>query len=384
MKEAVLQFYDFKGKKISALGFGAMRLPTTDGHDANIDEGATIAMVNYAIEQGINYFDTAWGYHEGNSELILGNALAAHPRNSFYLATKFPGYDTKNFGKHEEIFTRQLEKCRVDHFDFYLLHNVCELNIDHYLDDATYGTISYFKAQRAAGRIAHLGFSVHGNFDTFKRFMDAYGDDMELCQIQLNYMDWEFQNARAKVEYLRERDIAILVMEPLRGGNLVALTDEDVATLSAMRPGKSTVDWAFRWVAGIPGIMTILSGMSNMTQLQQNIRIFESDDQLTEDERGALEAIGHAIAASKGVPCTACRYCTAHCPQQLDIPWLLSLYNEHLSRLSFRFIAPMALGALPEDKWPAACVGCGACTKVCPQQIDIPGALEHFTALLNE
>ena len=378
-----MQYFDFKGHKLSALGFGCMRLPVFDGDDANIDESTTAEMVDYAVEHGINYFDTAWGYHAGNSETVMGKVLSKYPRDTFYLATKFPGYDVGNFGKHEEIFEKQLEKCQVDYFDFYLLHNVCELNIEAYLDNATYGTVDYFKAKRDAGRIGHLGFSVHGNFDTFKRFMEAYGDDMEFCQIQLNYMDWNFQDAKAKVDYLNERGIAVLVMEPLRGGNLIALDDDDMASLEALRPGKNAVDWALRWVAGVPGVMTILSGMSAPEQLHENIQIFETNEPLSGAEKEALEAIGKKIAASKGVPCTACHYCTSHCPKELDIPRLLELYNEHVSRDEGQFIAPMAIGGMPEDKRPDACIACGACTKVCPQQIPIPETLEAFAGMLG-
>ena len=193
-----MQYFDFKDLKLSALGFGAMRLPVIDGDDNVIDEPTTLKMVDYAYEHGVNYFDTAWGYHGGNSERVIGRALSRYPRESFYLADKFPGYDVTNFGKHEEIFAEQLERCGVDHFDFYLLHNVCELNIEQYLDDEKYGTLSFYAEQVRAGRIGHLGFSTHGNYDTFMRFLEAYGDLMEFCQIQLTYMDWEFQNARAK------------------------------------------------------------------------------------------------------------------------------------------------------------------------------------------
>ena len=224
-----MQYFDFKDLKLSALGFGAMRLPVIDGDDNVIDEPMTLKMVDYAYEHGVNYFDTAWGYHGGNSERVIGRALSRYPRESFYLADKFPGYDVTNFGKHEEIFAEQLERCGVDHFDFYLLHNVCELNIEQYLDDEKYGTLSFYAEQVRAGRIGHLGFSTHGNYDTFMRFLEAYGDLMEFCQIQLNYMDWEFQNARAKVEELRRRGLAIMVMEPLRGGILISLDDDDMA-----------------------------------------------------------------------------------------------------------------------------------------------------------
>lgn len=379
-----MQYFDFHGMQLSALGFGAMRLPKSGPEDADIDEPTTLAMVDYALDHGVNYFDTAWGYHGGNSEIVMGRALARHPRSSFYLASKFPGYDVKNFGKHAEIFERQLEKCQVDYFDFYLLHNICERNIEQYLDNETYDTLSYFLAQRDAGRIKHLGFSVHGTYETFLRFMEVYEPYMEFCQVQINYMDWEFQDAQSKVNYLRERNIAVLVMEPLRGGNLITLDKQDMDQLEALRPGKTAVDWALRYVADIDGVMTILSGMSNPEQLKENIEIFETHEPLSEHERETLEAIGRRIAASKGVPCTACNYCTPHCPLELDIPRLLHLYNEHVSREGMRFIAPMALSVMDSSKQPSACIACGACEKVCPQQIPIPDTLATFAALLEE
>ncbi|MBQ3300719.1 MAG: aldo/keto reductase [Eggerthellaceae bacterium] len=379
-----MQYYDFKDLKLSALGFGAMRLPAVDGDDTAVDETATFEMVEYAYEHGINYYDTAWGYHGGNSERVLGRALARYPRDSFYLADKFPGYDVSNFGKHEQIFAEQLERCGVNHFDFYLLHNVCELNIEQYLDDGKYGTVSFFAEQVRAGRIKHLGFSVHGNYETFMRFLEAYGDVIEFCQVQLNYMDWEFQNARGKVEELRRRGLAIMVMEPLRGGILISVDDEDLQSLQALRPGANAIEWAFAFVRGVQGVGTILSGMSNMDQLSENIALFEREDALTTEEKDALLALGRKLASAKGVPCTACHYCVSHCPMDLDIPRLLELYNEHLSRPNFAFIAPMALGAMPADKHPSACIGCGACTQVCPQQIDIPEALSDFARLMGE
>ena len=379
-----MQYFDFHGEKLSALGFGAMRLPVIGGDDNCVDEPATLDMVQYAYEHGVNYFDTAWGYHGGNSERVMGRALARYPRGSFFLADKFPGYDVSNFGKHEEIFEEQLARCGVDHFDFYLLHNVCELNIGHYLDDERFGTVSYFAEQVRLGRIKHLGFSVHGNHDTFLRFLEAYGDRLEFCQIQLNYMDWEFQNARAKVEELQRRGLAIMVMEPLRGGILVSVDEEACAPLAALRPDTGMIEWAFSFVRDVQGVGTILSGMSNMDQLQQNIALFERDSVLSAEERDALLSLGRKLASAKGVPCTACHYCVSHCPQELDIPRLLELYNEHLSRPSFAFIAPMALGAMPPEKHPGACIGCGACAAVCPQQIDIPAALAHFAELMGE
>ena len=379
-----MQYFDFHDLKLSALGFGAMRLPVIDGDDNRIDEPTAVEMVDYAYNHGINYFDTAWGYHGGNSERVLGHALARYPRESFYLADKFPGYDVSSFGKHEQIFEEQLKRCGVDYFDFYLMHNVCELNIEQYLDDERFGTLSYFIEQVRAGRIKHLGFSAHGNFETFMRFLEAYGDVVEFAQIQLNYMDWEFQNARAKVEALQERGLAIMVMEPLRGGILVGIDEERMAPLRALRPETNDVEWAFSFLGSIDGMGTILSGMSNMDQLRENIALFDHDLALSEEEQGVLLELGRKLASAKGVPCTACHYCTSHCPKDLDIPRLLELYNEHLSRPDFAFIAPMALGAMPMEKHPSACIGCGSCADVCPQQIDIPGALAHFAELMGE
>lgn len=188
-------------------------------------------MVSYAMEHGINYYDTAWGYHDGNSETAMGKILAAYPRDSYFLATKFPGYDLSNMDKVEEIFEKQLEKCVVEYFDFYLFHNVCEMNVDAYLDEK-YGILDYLLKQKENGRIRHLGFSAHGSREVMERFLDSYGSYMEFCQIQLNYLDWDFQDAKGKVELLNSRHIPIWVMEPLRGGKLASLPEEQEEKLS--------------------------------------------------------------------------------------------------------------------------------------------------------
>ncbi len=371
----------FCGLKLSALGMGAMRLPVLEGDDARIDSAATQELVDYAMAHGVNYYDTAWGYHAGNSETALGKALAKYPRDSFYLADKFPGYDLANMPKVQEIFERQLQKCGVDYFDFYLFHNLCEMNIDAYLDDEKYGIFSYLMEQKKNGRIRHLGFSVHGALPIMERFLDAYGKHMEFCQIQLNYVDWTFQNARAKVELLKEWNIPVWVMEPVRGGKLASLPTEDEARLRALRPGESPAAWAFRFLQDIPGVAVTLSGMSNLQQLKDNIATFETERPLSEQERGALFAIADGLLGGR-LPCTACRYCTSHCPKELDIPMLLELYNEH-SFTTNGFIAPMALLAQPAEKQPSACIGCRSCEQVCPQQIKISEAMARFAASLN-
>ena len=374
-------YKDFKGKRISLYGMGAMRLPIIDGDDSRIDEAATFEMVDYAMEHGVNYFDTAWGYHGGNSETVMGKALARHPRDSYYLADKFPGYDLSNMDKVRGIFEEQLRKCGVDHFDFYLIHNVCELNIDAYLDPK-HGIHDYLVEQKRNGRITHLGFSVHGSYDVMKRFLDAYGKDMEFCQVQLNYVDWGFQDAKAKVELLRSIGIPCWVMEPVRGGRLANLSEAEADVLKGMRPDEAPVAWAFRFLQSIPEVTVILSGASSMEQMRQNIAICEEDRPLDGKEMERLLALGRSMVDAKAAPCTACRYCLSHCPKGIDIPRMIELYNEHVFT-GGGFIAPMALAAVPQDRQPSACIGCGKCAEVCPQQIDIPGIMKDFIQKLG-
>ena len=369
-------YRNFQDMKLSGLGMGAMRLPVIDGDDSRIDETKTQAMVDYAMEQGVNYYDTAWGYHDGHSETVMGKALSRYPRESYYLATKFPGYDLSNMDKVEEIFEKQLEKCGVGYFDFYLFHNVCEMNIDAYLDEK-YGIYEYLMKQKAAGRIRHLGFSAHGNLDVMKRFLDAYGKDMEFCQIQLNFLDWTFQGAKEKVELLKEWNIPVWVMEPLRGGKLAKLAAEDEKALKALRPEENIPAWAFRFLQSVPGVTMVLSGMSNLQQMQDNIHTFAEDKPLTEKEMDTLLQIADGMVKKIVLPCTACHYCTSHCPQGLPIPELLALYNEHCFTEG-GFIAPMALSAYPQEKLPSACIGCRSCEAVCPQQIKISEAMADF------
>ncbi len=373
-------YRNFQEIKLSALGLGAMRLPTINGNDAEIDEKAAEEMVSYAMEQGINYYDTAWGYHSGNSETVMGKILKKYPRESYYLATKFPGYDLSNMPKVEEIFEKQLEKCGVEYFDFYLFHNVCEMNIDAYLDEQ-YGIYTYLMEQKKKGRIKHLGFSAHGSCEVMKRFLDAYGADMEFGQIQMNYLDWTFQDAKAKTELLASYHIPVWVMEPLRGGRLATLSEKYEQILKELRPQETIPAWAFRFLQTIPGVTVVLSGMSNFEQLKENIETFGTDSPLNQKEMDAVLSNAKDMIDSV-LPCTACRYCTSHCPKGLDIPKLLALYNEH-NFTGGGFIAPMALMAIAQDKQPAACIGCRSCEKVCPQQIKVSEAMADFASKIQ-
>ncbi len=375
-------YKNFQNLKLSSLGFGAMRLPTKGQNgETPIDEEETAKMVDYAIKNGVNYFDTAYGYHNGESEKVIGKILRKYPRDSYYLATKFPGYDVSNMDKVEQIFEEQLQKTGMEYFDFYLFHNVYEKNIAPYLDEK-YGILDYLLKQKENGRIKHLGFSAHGSYSVMKRFLEAYGKHMEFCQIQLNYLDYKFQHAKEKVELLKEWNIPIWVMEPLRGGKLAKLPETQEAKLKEYRPEEETPAWAFRFLQSIPEVTMILSGMSSMEQMQANIKTFEEDKPLSEEETKVILGIADEMLKGNILPCTACRYCTTHCPKGLNIPELLSLYNEH-SFTGGGFIAPMAISALPDDKKPSACIGCKSCEAVCPQQLKISDAMKEFAKLLS-
>ncbi|MGI6221601.1 MAG: aldo/keto reductase [Coriobacteriales bacterium] len=371
-------YNDFQGKQISRYGFGAMRLPTIGGDDSKIDIPQTKQMVADAMAAGVNYYDTGYDYHGGNSESVLGAALADYPRESFYFADKWPGYNRANFGRAAEIFEQQLARSGMGYFDFYMLHNVCELNIDLYLAEEKYGTVAYLLEQKAAGRIKHFGFSAHGNIDTIRRILDRFGEHFEFCQLQVNWLDWDFQQAREKVELYREHGLPVIVMEPLRGGKLARLSDSEMARLEELRPGVSGVEWSFDFLKGIDGIATVLSGASSIEQAHDNIRIFSEDTKLTDEQLAALAELATEMTSVDSVPCTACKYCINHCPMELDIPWLIELWNEHRFTGSHGFITPMALGGLPEDKRPAACIGCKTCEEFCPQQIAIADVLAEF------
>ena len=371
-----MYYHEFRGLSLSALGFGCMRLPTLPDH--TIDREQVFAMTDYALSHGVNYFDTAYPYHESLSEVVVGEALRRHPREQWYLATKYPGHQIAKSYDPAAVFEEQLKKCGVEYFDFYLLHNVCESSLAAYLDPR-WNIIGYFQEQKRLGRIRHLGFSTHARPETLRQFLDLHGQDMEFCQIQLNYLDWTLQDAKAKVELLRERHIPIWVMEPVRGGRLVSLSGEEAAPLHAACPGRTAAEWAFRFLQGIPEVTVTLSGMSSMQQMMENIATFDACRPLTGEEQATLLATAERM--KNALPCTACRYCTHGCPMGLDIPMLIAAYNDaHFKQSN---TVGMQMDALPADKRPSACIGCGACAAICPQKIDIPAAMADLAAILE-
>ena len=390
---------EFLGSTVGLLGFGAMRLPVVDGDQAAIDQAALDAMVDAAIASGVNYFDTAYPYHGGLSEVALGKSLARYPRDSYYLADKYPGHQIADSYNPAQIFEEQLAKCGVDHFDFYLLHNVYENSIDVYTDEK-WGIADYFVEQKRLGHISHLGFSSHGRPDNLAAFLD-YGarkyaalkekapevaalfageNIFEFCQIQLNYLDWTLQRAEEKCTLLENAGVPVVVMEPLRGGRLAQLEPAQMDALETAMPGRSAVEWSFRWLQGLGNVKVVLSGMSNLGQVQDNCRIFAERQPLAAAEAATLLEVAETLKG--GVPCTACRYCVDTCPKQIDIPMMLATYND--LQFASSFTVSMQMDAVEEGHRAADCIDCRRCSRLCPQGIDIPEALSELAGALEK
>ena len=363
-------YNDLNGK-ISLLGLGTMRLPLRDAADqTSIDEEKAQEIFDYAYAHGVNYFDTAYPYHGGMSEKFCGKALAKYPRASYHLASKLPGWLLKCDEDVPRIFNEQLANCRTDYFDFYLAHSVHESSWSNY---AKYHAYDQLNELRKAGKIKRLGFSFHGSAEQLPEILAA--GDWDFVQLQLNYFDWDYQQSRKKYELCAAAGLQVIVMEPVRGGKLANLPAAAQKKLHALRPEASDASWALRWVQEIPGVTMILSGMSNMAQMQDNLATFDHPEPLSAEEQALLLEIAEGFKSA--VPCTACRYCCDGCPQEIDIPQMLRVLNE--LRVVPSTNAIMAVEALPKSRKPQSCLGCGACAAVCPQKIDIPACMQELT-----
>lgn len=368
-----MEYKQLCGEKLSRLGMGNMRLPTKDG---KIDTQMAQEMIDHLIAQGINYFDTAYMYHGGESEKFIGKALSKYPRDSYYLATKMPSYKLSEGCTPQEIFEEQLAKCGVDHFDFYLLHNLNENSFDIFTDQER-GVIPYLLEQKRLGRIRHLGVSSHAKPETLRRFLDQV-DCMEFVQIQLNYLDWEMQDAKQQYEIIASHGLPVWVMEPCRGGRLASLCPAADKLLLGAAPERSIASWAFRYVMGLGQVGVVLSGMSDMAQVNDNISTFSENKPLTTEEQAVLQQALSLFRAEVNVPCTACHYCDG-CPGGLDIPAVLAIYNEYQLEKS-----PFVHKELESQKaGPSDCISCGTCVTKCPQNIAIPQVMEEFANILK-
>jgi len=370
-----------------------MRMPTTEPNGP-IDEQKSMELIEHAYKSGVNYFDTAFFYHSGKSENFIGKALAKYPRDTWYLADKMPGnfmsiengklkmklgamgMDDMAFDSPADVFEFQLEKCGVDYFDFFLLHNFCEDTYDLYTDKKI-GIIDYLLEQKKAGRIRHFGFSTHAGPEEIEKILSRY-KCFEFVQMQLNYLDWTLQEAGKVYEILTKYNVPVIVMEGVRGDKLANPGEKATAMLKGKRPNDSPAAWAFRFLQSLPNVALVLSGMTTMEQLKENLQIFSHEDPVTDAEKQLLQEVVDSMADF--LPCTSCKYCMGSCPQKLDIPMLMYTCNEAM--YDFSWIVRSTIAALPDEEKPSACIACGACSPLCPQNIDIPGAIAKLTDLL--
>ena len=364
------------------LGFGMMRLPLPDPKEqGNVDMEQVCKMVDTFLERGYTYFDTAYMYHAGQSEIAAREALVKrHSRDSFTLATKMPLMRFKDGGTKEDqdaVFHEQLEKCGVEYFDYYLLHNI---NKTSYETAQRLDTFAYLQGQKAAGKIRHLGFSFHDKADLLEEILTAH-PEVEFVQIQLNYLDWEDERVQSRkcYETIVRHGKKVVVMEPVKGGKLAALPEEAAALLKGAHPDWSPASWAIRFAASLEGVLAVLSGMSNREQMEDNSTYMRDFQPLNAQEIGLLERAAKILSALPAIPCTACRYCVDGCPVSIPIPEYFALYNEdQLNLREGRGVNKEAYQKLAANGGLAsACVGCKQCEHACPQHLGVTGWLER-------
>jgi predicted aldo/keto reductase-like oxidoreductase len=370
------------GEELSLLGFGLMRLPLKPGTQ-EIDKAQALEMVDYAKNKGINYFDTAYMYHEGKSELFAGEALSRYDRKSFNLASKMPLMIVRTAEDVERIFEEQLKKCRVEYFDYYLLHGMSKNSIKLVEDARIYEQL---KEKQKQGKIRHIGFSFHDSPEALATIVGKW--DFEFAQIQLNYLDWEQQDAKGQYDVLDKKGIPITVMEPVRGGALATLGDEGDAVFKAADPKASVPSWAIRFAATLPNVQVVLSGMSTLDQMKDNIATMENFKPIDEADQKVIDKAILTWRTSGSVPCTACRYCM-ECPQGINIPGNLAAYNAYLfnkerDRPGYQFGFMMEYGRIGEEHQAHHCVECKQCEEKCPQHIEISKHMAAIQAVQKE
>ena len=368
------EFSNINGK-VSKLGFGLMRLPKLYEGKEDIDFKEAERLVDLAYKNGVNYFDTAYVYHNGESEIFAGKILNKYPRESYNLATKLPGWAIKNDGKTVDVlFNEQLEKCETEYFDFYLLHS---LNRDIWNTFKSVNAYENLKEKKAQGKIRHLGFSFHGDIELFKELLNNY--EWDFVQLQINYYDWEADNAKDFYKLLEDKNIPCIVMEPVRGGSLQKLNDEAVEVFKKLS-SSSPASYALRFVAQLPNVLVTLSGMSTYEQVEDNINTFNECKPLSEEELKAIEEANVLFRKNFSIPCTACKYCVTECPKGIDIPSCFSAYNEYNATREIIDLNKTYL-LIPKEKQAHNCIDCKKCMEHCPQEINIPRKLSNIKNL---
>ena len=367
---------DKLGIETSLLGFGCMRFPT----DANgkIDEKRAEEMLDLAYKNGINYYDTAYPYHDGASEPFVGKVMKKYDRSSFYFATKLPVWDVNSVEDAKRIFAHQLERLQTDYVDFYLLH---ALGKDRWEKMVELGVVDYCAKLKEEGKIRYLGFSFHDDYEVFEQI--ATYRDWDFCQIQYNYMDTDEQAGNKGYELTERLGIPLIIMEPIKGGSLAKLPEDIMPILNEYRPGASAAAWALTWVGSHPNVKVILSGMSNMEQTEENIKTFHDFRALSEAEWKAVDEVAAALRRRVMNGCTGCRYCMP-CPAGVDIPWNFRVWNQYHIYMNEGALRWTWFKEMAESVKPANCIRCGKCEKSCPQKISIRDDLKKMNEEMKE
>ena len=358
--------------KTSLLGLGCMRFPTKD---RMIDFEAAEKIIDYAYTHGINYFDSAYNYGvDGDSEKTSGKILSKYPRDSYFIATKLPPTKTESPEMIEATLKEQLSRWNVSYFDFYLMHNLSKDSIETFIQPHVIETLVEMKNR---GLIRGIGFSSHADPETLERFLKHHKWD--IAQMQFNYFDWTYQDAKGQYELFEKYDVPVVVMEPVRGGRLSSITPEADAMLKEHNPNASISSWGIRFAAGFPQIQVVLSGMNAMEQIVDNVETISNFKPLDNEEQALVMKAADMLKEQALIPCTSCNYCTATCPAQLDIPMFMSTCNNY--KLSPSFFRLLDLKSLPEEKLPSACIDCRVCVSKCPQDIEIPDRIHELAEI---
>ncbi|PKM62557.1 MAG: Fe-S oxidoreductase [Firmicutes bacterium HGW-Firmicutes-21] len=365
------------GDRVSLLGFGFMRLPIKENDPSKIDDKTAFEMVDYAISKGINYFDTAYMYHDGMSELFVSRALKKYPRDSYFLADKLPLWSLKSIDDVQSIFDEQLRKCGVEYFDYYLMHAMAKGRFEKAVKLGIYDKLKEYQRQ---GRIRNLGFSFHDTPEVLETMLTTY--DWDFVQLQINYLDWELQNARKQYELVEAKGIKCIVMEPVRGGALADLCPEANDILKQFSPERSIASWAVRYAASLPNVLTVLSGMSDFSQVKDNIGSMNPFSPLSDKEKTVLQNALDTYKKTQTLPCTSCRYCM-DCDFGVDIPRVFEILNSY-SLTKDSYAAASAVKGLAGEKHPSNCTECGSCAIRCPQSIEIPAQMKRASNIFKE
>ncbi len=367
----------------SALGFGAMRLPTEDDDRSNIKEEEAIEMIRYAIDNGVNYVDTAWPYHGEESERLVGKALKDGYREKVKVATKLPSWDIEDEDDPDKFLNEQLDKLGVDCIDFYLLHALSRKHWDNYLD-LDMDIFEWLEEKKEEGKIGHIGFSFHDDLDMFKEIVDSY--DWDFCQIQYNYLDQEFQAGREGLKYAASQGLGVIIMEPLRGGKLAKEPPESIKEIwDRSDRDWSPVEWALRWLWNQPEVSLVLSGMSTMEQVKENVEIASDSgiDTISDEELEIVDEVAKKYREISPVECTGCNYCMP-CPNGVSITHNFKLYNQAEIYDEYEENREKYMERLDEEKRASACVRCGQCEEACPQNLPIMDLLEEVAEYFEE